>query len=38
MIKLIKPSKEYFDQIMELKQDSVTNNEQRIQGSGSLTI
>lgn len=36
MIKLIKPSKEYFDQIIELKQDFVTNNELRMQGSGSL--
>ena len=36
MIKLIKPSKEYFDPIIELKQDFVTNNELRMQGSGSL--
>lgn len=36
MIKLIKPSREYFDQIIELKQNFVTNNEKRIQDSGSL--
>lgn len=36
MIKLIKPSKEYFNQITELKQDFFDNNESRIQGSGSL--
>ena len=36
MIKLIKPLIEYFNQIIELKQDFFTNNEPRIQGSGSL--
>ena len=36
MIKLIKPSIEYFEQIIELKQDFYSNNELRIQGSGSL--
>lgn len=36
MIKLIKPSIEYFEQIIELKQDFFSNNELRIQGSGSL--
>lgn len=36
MIKLIKPSKEFFNQLKELKQDFINNNESRIQGSGSL--
>lgn len=36
MIKLEKPSKEYFKQIIELKQNFFSNNELRIQGSGSL--
>lgn len=36
MVRLVKPSKQYFDQIIELKQDFITNNEPRIQGSGSL--
>lgn len=35
-VRLVKPSKQYFDQIMELKQDFITNNEPRIQGSGSI--
>ena len=32
MIKLIKPSIEYFEQIIESKQDFFSNNELRIQG------
>ena len=36
MVRLVKPSKQYFDQIIELKQDFINNNEPRIQGSGSL--
>ena len=36
MIKLIKPSKDFFNQLKELKQDFINNNESRIQGSGSL--
>ncbi|MBQ8293401.1 MAG: GNAT family N-acetyltransferase [Bacilli bacterium] len=36
MIKLIKPSIEYLEQIIELKQDFFSNNEPRIQGSGSI--
>ena len=36
MIKLIKPSKEYFNQLIKLKHDFINNNESRIQGSGSL--
>ena len=36
MVRLVKPSKQYFDQIIELKKDFITNNEPRIQGSGSL--
>ena len=36
MVRLVKPSKQYFDQILELKQDFINNNEPRIQGSGSL--
>lgn len=36
MIKLIKPSKDYFNQLIELKNDFISHNESRIQGSGSL--
>lgn len=36
MVRLVKPSKQYFDLIIELKQDFIANNEPRIQGSGSL--
>ena len=36
MIKLIKPSREHFTQLVELKQDFINNNEPRIQGSGSI--
>lgn len=36
MIKLEKPSKEYFKQIIELKYNFLSNNELRIQGSASL--
>ena len=34
MIKLIKPSNEYFNQLIKLKHDFINNNESRIQGSG----
>ena len=36
MIKLIKPLKEHFNQLKELKQDFLKNYESRIQGSGSI--
>ncbi len=36
MIKLVKPSTVYFDQLIILKQDFLKNNEPRIQGSGSI--
>lgn len=36
MIKLVKPSVEYFDQLIIFKQDFTNNNELRIQGSGSI--
>lgn len=35
-VKLVKPTKEYFNQLLELKQDFINNNEPRIQGSGSV--
>ncbi len=36
MIKLVKPSIVYFDQLIILEQDFINNNEPRIQGSGSI--
>ena len=33
---LIKPTKEYFNQLKELKQDYINHNESRIQGSGLI--
>ncbi len=36
MIQLIKPSTDYFSQLIELKKDFIKNNETRIQGSGSI--
>lgn len=36
MIKLVKPSTVYFDQLIILKQDFSKNNGPRIQGSGSI--
>ena len=34
--KLAKLSNKYFNQLLELKQDFISNNESRIQGSGAL--
>lgn len=36
MVRLVKPTKEYFNQLLELKQDFINNNDPRIQGSGSI--